>query len=141
MTGYSIGLMKFLDEIVLLKKARPECQRGFLNLPGGKIKEGESPRQCIAREWLEKTGIETFESDWQLRLEITGNDYVLYVFATFPLDRCELKLSTDEQSRWYGLSWLDFDKCVPILRWIVPLLLDITTQVLKIRVIGNAFPK
>jgi 8-oxo-dGTP pyrophosphatase MutT (NUDIX family) len=93
MTGYSIGLMKFLDEIVLLKKARPEWQRGLLNLPGGKIEEGEHPRQCMAREWQEETGVFTYESDWKQKLTIIGKEYTLYVFTTFPPDRCELKFT------------------------------------------------
>lgn len=134
MTGYSIGLMKFLDEIVLLKKARPENQRGLLNFPGGKIEEDESPRQCMAREWMEETGVYTYESDWKQRLEVIGSDYMLYVFTTFPADRCELKFTAEEPVRWYGLSWIDYDKCVPSLRWMIPLLLDESSQPIQIRV-------
>lgn len=132
MTGYSIGLMNFLDEIVLLKKARPEWQRGLLNLPGGKIEEDESPRQCMTREWKEETGV--FTDNWKQRLEIVGEDYILYIFTTFPADRCELKFTAKEPVRWYGLSWLDYDKCVPNLRWMIPLLLDETSLPTQIRV-------
>jgi len=134
MTEYSIGLMKFLDEIVLLKKARPEWQKGLLNLPGGHVEGGESARQCMAREWAEETGVVTQPEEWTQRLEILGHDYMLHVFTTFPKDRCELRFAAEEPARWYGLSWLDYDKCVSSLRWIIPLLLDNDTTTLQIKV-------
>lgn len=47
------------DNTLLILKDRPEWQKGRLNLPGGKIEEGETPEEAATRELLEETGYKT----------------------------------------------------------------------------------
>jgi ADP-ribose pyrophosphatase len=43
-------------QVVLAQQYRPGPDRVFLELPGGKIEAGETPKQAVAREILEETG-------------------------------------------------------------------------------------
>lgn len=45
-------------EIILIQKDRPSWQKGKLNLPGGKIEQGECPKEAAVREIREETGLE-----------------------------------------------------------------------------------
>lgn len=47
------------DSTILIRKNRPEWQRGLLNLPGGKIEKGETPEAAAIRELKEETGYNT----------------------------------------------------------------------------------
>jgi len=42
------------ENVVLIRKNRPEWQRGFLNGVGGKIEPGEEPRDAMIREFKEE---------------------------------------------------------------------------------------
>lgn len=68
MMRYSIGLATYQDNadhyIILIQKQKPDWQKGKLNFVGGKIEEGETPLECVAREFYEETGILTDEDDW-----------------------------------------------------------------------------
>jgi 8-oxo-dGTP diphosphatase len=44
------------DDVLLVRKDKPAWQQGKLNLPGGKIEEGESPIQAAVRELKEESG-------------------------------------------------------------------------------------
>jgi len=42
---------------ILIKRDKPDWQRGKMNLPGGRIREDEAPWVAASREFLEHTGI------------------------------------------------------------------------------------
>lgn len=56
------------DIVLLIKKIKPEWQKGKLNAIGGKIEIeiNETPIQAMVREFKEETGIKTLEEDWSL---------------------------------------------------------------------------
>lgn len=66
MIHFVIGIAVSKDNIVLIRKNRPEWQAGRINFPGGKIEINEKPEDCIVREFKEETGVETIVSDWTL---------------------------------------------------------------------------
>lgn len=46
------------QRVVLIRKTHPEWQKGKLNGVGGRIEPGETPLECMRREFLEEAGID-----------------------------------------------------------------------------------
>lgn len=53
-----------LKRVVLIKKNKPDWQKGFYNGVGGKIEKGEPAHEAMAREFEEETGLSTEPVDW-----------------------------------------------------------------------------
>lgn len=51
------AIVVFPDERILLIKRRTPVFKGYWALPGGKIDEGETPEEAVAREIKEETGL------------------------------------------------------------------------------------
>ncbi|HVS79005.1 MAG TPA: NUDIX domain-containing protein, partial [Candidatus Saccharimonadales bacterium] len=51
-------------ELVILKQSQPNLQNEFMDFPGGRADEGETPLESAKRELLEETGM-TFKN-WKL---------------------------------------------------------------------------
>lgn len=47
----------YTKDIIMVEKKKPEWQKGLYNLVGGKIEDGETPREAAYRETEEETGI------------------------------------------------------------------------------------
>ena len=50
-------VVNYSNKILLVKKDRPDWQKGRLNLVGGHIEEGETPEQAALRELQEESGL------------------------------------------------------------------------------------
>jgi 8-oxo-dGTP diphosphatase len=122
---YSVGFMfgPGLGQVALIRKARPEWQRGKLNGVGGHIEEGETPRQAMVREFKEETGVETYESDWTFVVVLTGPGYELNIFKARAMLHHSFTTQTDEPVNWVT-SWNLPHDIIPNLRWIIPLCWD-----------------
>lgn len=64
MTEYAIGFARRLagqttkkTRLVLIQRTKDDWQKGFVNLPGGHVEEGESPVDAACREVEEETGL------------------------------------------------------------------------------------
>jgi 8-oxo-dGTP diphosphatase len=64
MISYVVGFMfsEYCNEIALIKKKRPEWQKGRLNGIGGHIEKNEVPHDAMYREFEEEAGIERIHS-------------------------------------------------------------------------------
>jgi 8-oxo-dGTP diphosphatase len=64
--SYVLGFMfdETLERVVLIRKLRPEWQKGNLNGVGGSIKPGETMLGAMIREFREETGVCTVGRDW-----------------------------------------------------------------------------
>jgi len=47
------------DSVLLCRRAMNQKLAGFWEFPGGKVEEGESYSECLARELFEELGLET----------------------------------------------------------------------------------
>jgi 8-oxo-dGTP diphosphatase len=133
MKEYTVGFLFTADlkEMLFLHPKRPEWQVGFLNGPGGRIEEGESPAECIAREMAEEAGIEVDPFEWQLvETEIgarSADITVHFLSARFDGSKNEIVQLTDE-----ALEWLPIDpppeNIIENLRELIPKAAELERQ-------------
>jgi len=83
MKYYTVGFM-FDDDmksVLMIKKNRPDWQKGLLNGIGGKMEHGEIPIETMIREFQEECGIKTFESDWYKVTDLHFKEAMIYFFT------------------------------------------------------------
>jgi len=83
------------DKVVLIRKNRPEWQKGRLNGVGGKIEGCETPRQAMIREFREETGAEW--EDWNHFATLQGETFLVEIFRAFDTETLgKVQSMTDE---------------------------------------------
>lgn len=84
--------------VVLIEKTKPEWQKGKYNFVGGKIEEGESPVECMVREFFEETGVQTQISDWKYLGKMMREDnFECFVFVSEGEQFEAVKTMTEER--------------------------------------------
>lgn len=89
---YTVAFL-FSDElrfVALIRKVKPEWQKGKLNGIGGKVEEGESFREANAREFQEETGVVTGPNDWSrfARIETVNTEIEFFTMKSDRLIDC-----------------------------------------------------
>lgn len=117
------------NEVILIKKTRPEWQNGRLNGVGGHMIDGEGVTQAMAREFEEETGVRINPELWIHKLTLVNKTigYELNILSCFTNLVYQTKSITDEEVLLISLPFLPIllSEClIPNLRWIIPLLLD-----------------
>lgn len=126
---YVAGFLIAGQQVLLLRKSKPEWQAGKLNGVGGKIEVGELPADAMVREFREETGI-TEELAWHERVVLSGQDgswRVAFFVAEWPGSGPppqQTVAGTDEPAAWYLLHNLYHLPVIGNLRWLVPLCMD-----------------
>ena len=112
-----------LEQLVLIRKNRPEWQKGLLNGPGGKVNEGESFDFAAHREFFEEAGISVPIWDHlSYQTENDGKYEVCYVTAKTSLEHLNhVKSRTDETVGMHTIKFIDPTSLVPPLQWLIPL--------------------
>ena len=126
MKRYTVGFVfdKGLENVLLVGKTHPEWQKGKFNGPGGRIEEGETPVQCMAREMKEEADLSIAEADWKEIAVIEGNDIEVVFFATEYKDEKSDAISmTEEKVGWFKSNELP-PNVISNLRWLIPLSKD-----------------
>jgi 8-oxo-dGTP diphosphatase len=116
------------DENILLQKKSKGFGEGKWNGPGGKVEEGESPRECVQREVLEETGMEISDAELWGELEFIfphqqEDNFYCYVFVSRkyqgdPEDKGEGEL------RWFAKEEMPLDEMWDDDRYWLPEMLD-----------------
>ena len=123
MCQYVVGLAYTADgqSVLLIQKARPEWQAGFLNGVGGRIEEGEDIQAAMVREFEEETGITTMVEQWSHFLTLKGEDYRIFFLSTMTDDVHSARRMTDEVPHIAPLRGLYLTQVLMDLQWIIPL--------------------
>lgn len=114
-------------EVLLVLKDRPEWQKGKLNLPGGKIEEGESPVAAAVRELKEETGLDPIGVEPKIMGTIKGQQSLIYsVNIRVPFyTKLSPREGETEVPNWYFWSFIKNDeRLMPNLRITIPLMKD-----------------
>lgn len=111
--------------VVLIRKNRPEWQRGRLNGVGGKVEPGEQLEDAMRREFREETSVDI--TSWHRFATLTWEEGVVHFFRHFaPLEtvlQCASTTDEEVEIRWIdGLLLPGLRATVtPNLLWLVPL--------------------
>jgi 8-oxo-dGTP diphosphatase len=127
--------------VVLIKKDHPPWAADKFNGVGGAVEPPEEPRDAMAREFLEETGVVTRPEDWRL-VALVGRaaERTMYVYATALPGPLTLKQDGPEPC-----YWVPVDKppsaILPNLQWLIPLCLDDrVTDVVSVPYRGRSAP-
>lgn len=126
MQKYTVGFIfnSTLSKVLLMRKQRPEWQKGKYNGVGGKIEPGEESRICMRREVAEETGLQTTENDWVYVGEIKSESYNVDIYALIYRGRLDdASTITDEKVHWFEINNLP-NRAIHNLHWVVLLSLD-----------------
>lgn len=110
------------SHVLLIRKLKPEWQKGLFNLPGGKIEAEESPYEAAERELMEETGlIPTSMAEMGV---LRGDDYTVYVIRCgVPYNAVPLQL----EAELLVVEWIDVTLAsqflIPNLKIVIPLCL------------------
>lgn len=115
-------------QVALIRKSKPEWQRGKLNGIGGKIEEGESPLRAMVREFKEESGM--LHEGWKyfLKMRGTNSDGALFQVHFFHTSGDLLLLESMEEEKIEiinigGISPLR-DDMIENLPWLISFALD-----------------
>jgi len=127
MIEYSVGFLHNDEDVVLVRKNRPQWQDGLLNGVGGKIEPGEQPHDAQVREFKEEAG--RYVGPWEHFLTLEGPYARVYCFAIYDQHNTHIyKVETQEDEEIEVWNMLDLNGCredaetVPNLEWIIPLM-------------------
>ncbi len=126
MTEYVAGFYfnEDFSQVALIQKQRPSWQKGKLNAIGGKIEDGEAPKDAMVREFKEESGVDTNTSKWVEFLELSGYDFKVYFYKTVGPNINELIGQEDELIYKCYVNTFGNQDVIPNLRWIIPMALE-----------------
>lgn len=125
--NYVCGFLFFFaasrPQIALIRKEKPEWQKGKLNGVGGKIEDGETPAHAMWREFAEETGVSIAEGRWKnFRTERFTSGNVVYFFggSATPFEWESLRtMENEEIVRWSGD--INSPELMYNLRYLIPM--------------------
>ena len=123
---YVVGFMfdTFMNQVVLVRKERPEWQAGRINGVGGHVENGESFLAAMIREFGEETGV--YESGWRTLCHLKALPEegppveVMFFFARAGDEKiASVHTTTDEQIVLVKSQYSD--EMLPNLEWLLPM--------------------
>jgi ADP-ribose pyrophosphatase len=88
------------NEIIMVNQYRYALGRETLEIPAGKVDNGESPEQCIMRELVEETGYEARHITWLYTYApaIGYSNELIHLYAGRDLKKRDTEVDGDEIS-------------------------------------------
>lgn len=133
MSEFVCGFMfdQWSKRVVLIKKERPTWQKGLWNGVGGLIRPGEAPRDAMAREFKEETGVTTDSGEWRHFADLEHKGNCIWFFAAWK--DCVPRSITDERVAWHHLSTFTLLPIVRNLTYLIPAALDLNSVFITIQ--------
>lgn len=123
MENYTLGFIFSQDtfEVLLMHKKRPDWQVGRINGVGGRVEPNEESADCIVREVLEETGVQTQRDNWAYFGVIKSANWQvdLYVMLHYGNTK-DFSTVTDEKIEWFKVDDLP-DNILENLNWMIPM--------------------
>lgn len=121
---YVVGFAfrNFHREVLLIKKNKPDWQKGKLNGIGGLLEGNETPTETMIREFREETGVLTRGHDWFEFAKITHNGNLIYFYKA-SLPSILVNSMTDEKVGWFWAACIKDHMCVKSIHWLIQLAL------------------
>jgi 8-oxo-dGTP diphosphatase len=122
---YCVGFMfsPYMEAVVLIRKKRPEWQRGLLNGIGGKLQDGETPLDGMRREFREEAGVAW--DDWSPLARLDFPEATVWFFWARG-DAWECRTQTDEEVSIHKTRDVQDLDLVPNGRWLIPMAVSFT---------------
>jgi 8-oxo-dGTP diphosphatase len=129
---YVLGFVfdETFENVLLVKKNRPQWQKNRLNGIGGKIENFDnSAFHAMTREYREETGLIIFEDKWQFFCKMFSDYFTVHCFVS-QIDLSHMKTFnsvTDEEILMVKIADLfdnRFSQCISNLSWLVPMALE-----------------
>lgn len=121
---YTVGFLFNIEltKVMLIKKAKPEWQKGFYNGVGGKFEGFENAGECMSREFHEETGIGVIGwVEFALGYISCHQGPCALHYMVNLAEETKPKKDTIEQAKWFGTNTMKEGMKVPNLRWLVPM--------------------
>lgn len=113
------------EKVLLIRKNRPQWQKGKLNGVGGKVEGQESDQEAMVREFWEETGVRTVKGQWIHFATMYGDGYECACFVTYSNRLVQMARSvTDEQLEVHAISTLFAGDVLPNVVYLVTLAND-----------------
>lgn len=116
-----------MENVLLIRKQRPEWQCGFLNGIGGKVEPGELPLEAMTRECAEESGLRIPEKDWTYIVRMDSRKNVICFYYTTAAISTAVQL-TDEELVVAKTLHSQTMPVIDNLRWMIPFCIYIHTR-------------
>lgn len=117
-------IFNMLGDVLLVRKARPNWQKGKLNGIGGHVEFNELPIEAMRRECQEEAGLDI--ERWFHVCSMEGDDWRLEVFTVQIEDEQFNKMvsKTDENVEIHNVKTIYNEITIPNCKWLVPMCLE-----------------
>jgi len=122
-THYVLGFLFSRNKqfVALIKKNKPEWQKGLLNGIGGKVEGGEDIYNAMQREFKEETGVDI--ERWLHFAKLEGEDFVVDVFKAFNDNVLNVNTMTEETVYLFDLNFITLPT-ISNIPWLLEMALD-----------------
>jgi 8-oxo-dGTP diphosphatase len=128
-THYTVGFLFSFDKqkVALIRKQRPDWQKGRLNGVGGHVEIGETALQCMGREFHEEVEYPSlYKTEWRQFAVLDSPKFIVDCFASLG-DLAAVKGKTDED-----VEIINVDQITPLrtkdmienLPWLISMAID-----------------
>jgi 8-oxo-dGTP diphosphatase len=132
MKRYVLGFAFSLDatKVVLIRKTRPEWQKGRFNGVGGRMEMDETPLQAMEREWREETN-SMAPIKWTKFGRLHGPDWEVHLFHAQDDSTCAVFNQGEEGVCFPCMCTTVLERgahVLPNLRYLIPMAINHITR-------------